>query len=120
MKLLFATSLLARGPPVGLRFAGTSAGARPRRAASGASRAAGSNGTLLVFSAFRHGADFNGPPYRRPYTDYKILSADGNLLQSVRNDGGPWWRHRSVWNCRWAPTVLLPGRMATGWSLSRW
>jgi hypothetical protein len=49
---------------------------------------AGSSGTLMVFSAFRQGANFNGPPYRRQYTDYKILSPTGKLLQWVRNDGG--------------------------------
>ncbi len=50
--------------------------------------AAGSSGTLMVFSAFRQGADFSAPPYRREYTDYRILSSDGKLLQWVRNDGG--------------------------------
>jgi len=49
---------------------------------------AGSSGTLMVFSAFRQGANFNGPPYRRQYTDYKILSPTGKLLQWVRNDSG--------------------------------
>ena len=42
----------------------------------------------MVFSAFRQGADFSAPPYRREYTDYRILSSDGKLLQWVRNDGG--------------------------------
>ena len=46
----------------------------------------GSSGSLRVFSAFEQGADFNSPAYRRQYTDYKILSTDGNLLQTVPND----------------------------------
>ena len=49
---------------------------------------AGSTGTLVVFSAFEQGADFNSQLYRRHYTDYRILSADGNRLQMVRNDSG--------------------------------
>lgn len=40
---------------------------------------AGSNGTLVVFSAFDPHADFNNLPYVRHYTDYKITSADGTL-----------------------------------------
>lgn len=49
---------------------------------------AGSTGTLMVFSAFEQGADFNSQLYRRHYTDYLILSADGKPLQTVRNDSG--------------------------------
>jgi hypothetical protein len=49
---------------------------------------AGSTGTLMVFSAFEQGADFNSQLYRRHYTDYRILSADGKRLQTVRNDSG--------------------------------
>ena len=52
------------------------------------SAAAGSTGTLKVFSAFQQGADFNSQLYRRHYTDYEILSADGKRLQWVRNDSG--------------------------------
>ena len=50
--------------------------------------AAGSSGTLKVFSAFDQCADFNGPPYRREYSDYEIYSADGKWLQTVRNNRG--------------------------------
>ena len=50
--------------------------------------AAGSTGALKVFSAFEQGADFNTQLYRRRYTDYEILSAQGKHLQTVRNDNG--------------------------------
>jgi hypothetical protein len=52
------------------------------------SAGAGSTGTLKVFSAFEQGADFNSQLYLRHYTDYRILSADGKRLQTVRNDSG--------------------------------
>jgi hypothetical protein len=45
-------------------------------------------GTLMVFSAFEQGADFNSQLYRRHYTDYRILSADSRPLETVRNDCG--------------------------------
>ena len=48
----------------------------------------GSTGTLKVFSAFEQGADFNSQLYRPHYTDYRILSAEGKRLQTVRNDSG--------------------------------
>ena len=48
----------------------------------------GSNGTLVVFSAFDPHADFNDLPYLRHYTDYKITSADGTLQQTVHNNKG--------------------------------
>jgi hypothetical protein len=47
---------------------------------------AGLNGTLMVFSAFDPLGDFNDLPYHRHYTDYKLESADGKLLQTVHND----------------------------------
>jgi hypothetical protein len=49
---------------------------------------AGSYGTLMVFSAFDTHGDFNDLPYVRHYTDYKIVSADGSLQQTVHNDNG--------------------------------
>jgi hypothetical protein len=52
--------------------------------------AAGSNGTLVVFSAFDSQADFNDLPYLRHYTDYKITDSGGNLLQTVHNDDHNW------------------------------
>ena len=46
-------------------------------------------GSLLVYSAFQTTADFNRTPYRRQYTDYRILSSDGHeVLQMVHNDNG--------------------------------
>jgi hypothetical protein len=42
----------------------------------------------VVFSAFDPQARFNGYPYRRYYTSYKIFSPDGQLLQTVQNDNG--------------------------------
>lgn len=50
------------------------------------SAGAGSNGTLVVFSAFDPHADFNDLPYLRHYTDYKITDPGGKLVQTVRND----------------------------------
>jgi hypothetical protein len=49
------------------------------------SAAAGSNGTLVVFSAFDPHADFNDLPYLRHYTDYEITCQDGKLVQTVHN-----------------------------------
>jgi hypothetical protein len=47
------------------------------------------NGTLVVYSAFTRNADFNSrDPYRREYSDYKIFSPDGKLLQRVHNNSG--------------------------------
>ena len=47
---------------------------------------AGSNGTLVVFSAFEAHADFNDLPYLRHYTDYKVTCQNGKLMQTVHND----------------------------------
>jgi hypothetical protein len=52
------------------------------------SAVASSSGTLMVYSAFEQGADFNSQLYRRHYTDYRILAADAKPLQTVRNDSG--------------------------------
>src|SRR5689334_16291691 len=46
------------------------------------------NGVLVVYSAFDQHAHFNGAPYRRYHTNYKILSEDGKLLKAVHNDVG--------------------------------
>lgn len=47
------------------------------------------HGTLLIYSAFRRNPDFNSrDPYRPEYSDYEILTADGNLLQRVHNNSG--------------------------------
>ena len=51
--------------------------------------ASSTKGTLVVYSAFRRNADFNNSdPYRREYSDYKIFSPDGKLLQRVHNNSG--------------------------------
>jgi hypothetical protein len=47
-----------------------------------------SNGTLVVFSACDPHADFNDLPYQRHYTDYRIMSRNGKLLQIVQNRSG--------------------------------
>jgi hypothetical protein len=48
----------------------------------------GTNGVVVVYSAFDQHAHFNASPYRRYHTDYKILSEDGKLLEAVHNDVG--------------------------------
>ncbi len=46
-------------------------------------------GTLTVYSAFKVNADFNSrDPDRQEYSDYRIYSPDGKLLQRVHNDTG--------------------------------
>jgi hypothetical protein len=49
------------------------------------SAAAGTNGTLVVFSAFDPNADFNDLPYSRHYTGYEITERGGKVLQTVHN-----------------------------------
>src|SRR5215472_2974815 len=49
-------------------------------------RDSGSNGVLMVYSAFDQHAHFTGSPYRRYHTDYKIYSEDGKILQVIHND----------------------------------
>jgi hypothetical protein len=47
------------------------------------------NGTLVVYSAYKINADFNSPdPYRREYSDYRIFTTGGKLLLRVRNNSG--------------------------------
>jgi hypothetical protein len=48
----------------------------------------GSNGTLLVFSAYEQGPEVDRPDYRREHSNYRLLSAEGGLLQTVQNDSG--------------------------------
>ena len=44
-------------------------------------------GSLVVFTAFDTMADWNRSPYRRRFSDYQVLSADGNhLVQVVSNN----------------------------------
>jgi hypothetical protein len=47
------------------------------------------NGTLVVYSAYEVNADFNSRDPNRPeYSDYRILTNDGKLLQRVHKDSG--------------------------------
>jgi hypothetical protein len=53
------------------------------------SPAAGPQGTLAVYSAFDATGNFNGNPYRHYYTNYRILTEDGQrVVKRVRNDAG--------------------------------
>ena len=89
MKLLFVTSFA-----VGTTFLWGCASHGPGLVLDpvgpppGASVGAGSTGILMVYSAYEQGAYFNSPYYRRQFTDYKILSTEGELVQSVHNDTG--------------------------------
>lgn len=45
------------------------------------------SGTLVVYSAYEVNADFNSRDPNRPeYSDYRIYSRDGKLLERVHND----------------------------------
>ena len=47
------------------------------------------NGTLVVYSAYEVSADFNSrDPYHPEYSDYRIFTPDGKLLQRVHNNSG--------------------------------
>lgn len=47
------------------------------------------NGTLMVYSAYLANADFSmRDPYRHEYSDYRIYTPDGVLLQAVHNNSG--------------------------------
>ncbi len=47
------------------------------------------NGTLVVYSAYAVNADFNSrDPYRPEYSDYRIFTTAGKLLQRVYNNSG--------------------------------
>jgi hypothetical protein len=49
----------------------------------------GGQGALVVYSAFETHANFySTSPYRRIYTDYKVLYPNGELVQIVHNDPG--------------------------------
>jgi hypothetical protein len=50
--------------------------------------AADSEGSLLVFSAFDPQPHFSDLPDKGHYTDYKIFTEDGRLLQQIHNDNG--------------------------------
>ena len=47
------------------------------------------DGTLVVFSGLDVNGHFSDLPYRRFYSDYKIYSNDGSLLQAIQNRAEP-------------------------------
>jgi hypothetical protein len=91
--------------------------------------AAGPKGALVVYSALDSSADFNGLPYIPHYTDYKVLSDKGTLLQLVHNrkggaEDGPLAVELPAGNYRVSaqadayltvtvPVVILAGRLTT-------
>ena len=47
------------------------------------------NGTLVVYSAFRRSAYFDSrDPYRPEYSNYRIYTEDGKFLRGIHNDSG--------------------------------
>lgn len=46
------------------------------------------SGSLVVFSALDPSPHFNALPYRTFYSDYRVFSESGALLQRVHNDNG--------------------------------
>ena len=78
------------------------------------------NGTLVVYSAYDAGANFNArDPYRPIHSDYKIFSLDGSLLRAVHNDSGtilqdavpvelPTGKYRVVANANGYGRVTIP------------
>jgi len=52
-------------------------------------RSVSTNGTLVVYSAYRRNADFNARDGNRPeYSDYKIFSSAGAFQQRIHNNSG--------------------------------
>lgn len=89
MKLLLVTSVVAGTTFFsGCASLGPGLVLDPVGPPPGTSVGTGSTGMLMVYSAYEQGAEFNSPYYRRQFTDYRILSTDGKLLQSVHNDSG--------------------------------
>lgn len=83
------------------------------------SAAPGPKGALVVYSAFDPNADFNDIPYLRRYTDYRILSEAGQLLQVVHNNNDtllespqkvelPVGKYRVIAQANGYKTVTLP------------
>jgi hypothetical protein len=51
--------------------------------------ASSTNGALVVYSAYEVNADFNARDPNRPeYSDYRIFTTNGKLLQRVHNNSG--------------------------------
>jgi hypothetical protein len=88
MKLISSALLMAAALLAGCAFAGNQVVLAPVGPPPFESKAAGLNGSLVVFSAFDPNAHFNSLPYRMFYTDYRIFSEDGRLLPKVENDNG--------------------------------
>lgn len=90
MKLLCASALLLAVVAIaGCASAGHEVVLAPVGPAPAQAAASGSQGSLVVFSACDPTAHFNSLPYTRFYTDYRIFSKDGTLLQAVRNNPSP-------------------------------
>lgn len=88
MKHLFVTGALAAGMALfsgcvtTSHFTSETVGPVP----SAARGTDSTNGTLLVYSAYKRNADFNSSDPNRPeHSDYKILTEDGHLLRKVHN-----------------------------------
>jgi hypothetical protein len=85
----------------------------------------GVTGTLVVFSAYAVTSPGVGDfEHRHHYSDYEILSEDGNILQTVHNDRGtvmkevsrvqlPAGKYRIVANANGYGTVIVPVVIAT-------
>jgi hypothetical protein len=87
MKLFLVTSVLAAATSLaGCAAHGSGLVLDPVGPPPLSSSATGPDGTLRVFSAFEQGADFNSATYCRHFTDYKVLSANGRLVQAVQNN----------------------------------
>jgi hypothetical protein len=92
---LLGVALLA-GCATGKNGAGLDRGGPPAATAA--------QGTLLVYSAYQANADFNArDPHRPEYSDYRILTSDGKLLQKVRNNSGTMLQGA-------VPVALAPGQ----------
>jgi hypothetical protein len=51
--------------------------------------ASATQGTLQVFSSYEVNPDFNSrDPYRQEFSDYRLLDANGQLIQQVHNNSG--------------------------------
>lgn len=80
---------------------------------------AGPKGSLVVYSAYDSDADYSELSYLRPYTNYRILSEQGKLLETVHNSNGsvvegprkvelPVGKYRVVARAKGYKTVTVP------------
>jgi hypothetical protein len=87
--LLAAAGLLSLLAGSGCAFHQRNVVLDPIGPAPGVVASAASPGTLVVFSAFTPEPDMHNSPYRRRYSDYRVLSADSTQqVQTVHNDRG--------------------------------